>query len=132
MQTDHERTLKSLKGFFGLSILVYGLMSFILTQTVLVDMNGGFVMKADDPAAQQYLYIFSGLSLLMFVAQFLVPPLIKIEPTSSISRFAFCEAIAVWGFVLFLMTGQMIPSFVMMGLGLLTLVFGDRKGQKAL
>lgn len=132
MEKTSANTLKILKGFFSLSIVVYAVMGFLIENVVLMDTEGGFVTEAGDPAAQQYLYLFSGMAFMMFVLQFILPSKIKVEPNASIIRYALCEAIGVFGFILYLMTALWIPSAILLGIALFTLLFLDRRAQAAL
>lgn len=121
---------KVLKFFFAGAIVVYFGMNLVIEKVILMDTEEGFVYKPDDEIAMLLLYIFAGVSLFNAGLQFVVPSWVKYN--ADLVRYTLCESIAVLGFLLFLLNGQMIHSWVFMAVAMLLLLFGDRKSQKAL
>lgn len=118
-------------------MVVYFGMTLLIKAVVLTDMEGGFVYLPQDETAQLLLYVFAGVAVLSLVLQFVVPgrirsmnPAVNLDP--DMVRYALCESIAILGLLLFLLSGQMVESWVFIGVALLTLLFGDRQATKAL
>lgn len=136
---DLETTRKIFQGFFGISILTFFGMTFLIENFILSDITAGFVYEPTDPLAEMLLFMFAGVSLVFLVLQFIFPAYLRSRATTpemklsaDIIRFAICEAIAIFGFLLFLLSSQMTASWVFMGAAFLALLFGDRHAQKAL
>lgn len=130
---------KVLKFFFAGSIVAYFGMNFVIEKVILMETEEGFVYKPDDEVAMLLLYVFAGVSLLNAGLQFVVPSWIRSKLNSpsgdynaDLVRYALCETIGVLGFLLFVLSGQKVESWIFMGVAMLLLLFGDRKGQKVL
>ena len=121
---------KFIKFFFTGGIVVYFGMTFLIKAVILEDVEGGFVFGPDDEIAQLLLYVFAGVSIFALVLQFILPRLLK--SSAEMVRLTLCESIGILGFVFFLMSGQMVESWIFMGVSLLALLFGERQPTKAL
>lgn len=114
-------------------------MTFLMEEVILMDIEGGFVYGPQDEIAMTLLYVFAGVSLLNAGLQFVVPAWLRSkfnnpagELNADVVRYALCESISVLGFVLFLLNGQRVHSWVFMAVAMLLLLFGDRRSQQAL
>lgn len=139
MESNTNLVGKFLKYVFAASILVWFGMTFLVEEFALMDITAGFVYEPRDPEALMILYILAAFSALTMVLQFLVPNWLKTRfpnPAGTLNvdliRYAFCESIAVFGFLVFLLSSQRVESWIFMGLALLLLLFGDRAATKAL
>ncbi len=87
-----------------------------------MDSTGGFIYENGTELPQTILYSFSVISAVLFGIQFQVPKWISNELVQSIVRYALCEAIAIFGFLLFLFGGDFTKMLLFLGVSLLGFV----------
>lgn len=112
-------TRKLLWYFFVLSISAYIMDAILIEKYVLMDSTGGFIYENGTELPSTILYSFSAVSFVLFGIQFQVPKWIANELVQSIVRYALCEAIAIFGFLLFLFGGDFQKMLLFLGLSLI-------------
>lgn len=139
MENPPQNTTKFFKACFAFSMVMYFVVSLLIQNFIFLGSKRGFLYEAHDDDALFFSYLFLGLALLPWVLQFLLPAQLRSRAktpqdvfTAEICRFILCESIAALGFVLFLVTGNEIASWSLIGVGFLTLLFGARESQQTL
>lgn len=139
LDSNVDTVSKILKLAMAASMVLWFGMTILLEEVILMDTEGGFVYAPQDPEAQLLLYAFAGVSVMNLILQFIVPNWMRIRQntasghlSAALVRFALCESVAVLGFLLFLLNGQKLESWIFISLALLALLFGDRQARKAL
>ena len=139
IESSPQQASKILKFFFGLSIVTYFGMTFLIEKVILMDTEAGFVYEPYDEKAMMLLYGAIGAAFFLLILQFIIPKQIHSHSTTpgghfaaDIVRYVFCEAIAVFGFLLFLISSQTLYAWIFMGVAMFTLFLGDVQDRKAL
>lgn len=120
MEFTSPHASKILKWAFAGSILIYFALTFLVQETIVMDMG----------TAQLFTYTFLGLAVVNAGLQFTLPRRISTEPSASIVRYALCESVGIFGLVLFLIGAPVIYAWVLMALATLLLLFGERSPSK--